>query len=56
MTIKSTKNLKVATLKSWCNFKQWKNILFQKLSARDLKKIGIWGKDYDNFGSVELAV
>ena len=28
MTIKSTKNPKSATLKSWCNFKKWKNILF----------------------------
>ena len=49
VTLRGCKTTKVMTLKSWCNFRKWKNILLQELSARDPKNIGIWGKDADGF-------
>jgi hypothetical protein len=48
VTIRGCKNPKVMTLKSWCNFRKWKNILLQELSARD-PNIGIWGRDAEGF-------
>ena len=41
VTLKTTKNPKVSTLKSWSNFRKWKNILLQELLSRDPKQRGI---------------
>jgi hypothetical protein len=46
---RATKTMKSSHLKSWCNFRKWKNILLQELSARDPDKRGIWGKDSEGF-------
>ena len=49
VTIRDCKNPKVIALKTWCNFRKWKNILLQELSARDPNNIGIWGRDNEGF-------
>ena len=46
--LRSTKSSNTVILKSWCNFRKWKNILLQELSARDPKELGIWGKDSED--------
>lgn len=56
VTIRTTKNPKVSTLKSWCNFRKWKNILLQELTARDPNELGIWGKDPEGFDCVNREV
>jgi hypothetical protein len=48
VSLRATKNHDVTTLKSWCNFRKWKNILLQELSARDPNDLGIWGKDSED--------
>ena len=56
VTLRATKNQKVATLKSWAHFRKWKNILLQELSSRDPKQLGIWGKDSEGFDCVDRSV
>ena len=56
VTIRGCKNPKVANLKSWCNFRKWKNILIQELAARDPHKLGLWGRDSDGFECVDRDV
>ena len=56
VTFRTTKNPKVSILKSWCNFKKWKNILLQELSARDPNYLGIKGKDSEGFESLNRSV
>jgi hypothetical protein len=41
VNIRGCNNPKVANLKSWCNFRKWKNILIQELAARDPHKFGL---------------
>lgn len=48
VTLRAAKNNKVVTLKSWCNFRKWKNILLQELSRLDPEERGIWVKDDGN--------
>ena len=56
VTLRTTKNPKVSTLKSWVHFRKWKNILLQELSSRDPKNCGIWGKDSEGFDCLDLDV
>lgn len=56
VTFRNTKNLKVRTLKTWCNYRKWKNILLQELSARDPNELGIWSKDEDGYDCVDRDV
>ena len=56
VTLRSTKNAKVKTLKSWCNFRKWKNILLQELDARDPEERDIWGKDADGNDALDREV
>ena len=56
VTLRSTKSKDVAILKSWCNFRKWKNILLQELSARDTENLGIWGKDSEGFDCLNRGV
>ena len=56
VTFRSTKNPNVSILKSWCNFRKWKNILLQELSARDPNELGIWGKDSEGFDCLDRSV
>ena len=56
VTFRSTKNPTVSILKSWCNFRKWKNILLQELSARDPNHLGIWGKDSESFEGLNRFV
>jgi hypothetical protein len=44
VAFRAAKNPNVVLLKSWCNFRKWKNILLQELSARDPNDLGIWRK------------
>jgi hypothetical protein len=56
VTFRLTNNPKVLTLKSWCNFRKWKNVLLEELSLRDPKKLGIWRKNYEGFDFVDREV
>ena len=55
VTIRNTKSGKAATLKSWCNYRKWKNILLQELSSRD-PNLGIWGKDSKGYDCLNREV
>ena len=56
VTLRATKNLDVTSLKWWCNFRKWKNILLQELSLRDPNQLGIWGKDSEGFEGLNRSV
>ena len=56
VTLRTSKTKTVATLKSWCNTRKWKNILLQELSSRDTKERGIWGKDADGHDALDRDV
>ena len=46
----------MTSLKWWCNFRKWKNILLQELSLRDPNQLGIWGKDSEGFEGLNRSV
>jgi hypothetical protein len=56
MTFRSTKNPSVSILKSWCNFRKWKNIMLQELSARNPNKLGIWRKNSEGCDCLNRSV
>jgi hypothetical protein len=56
VTFRAAKNPNVVLLKSWCNFRKWKNILLQELSARDPNDLGIWGKREDGAKCLNQSV
>jgi hypothetical protein len=56
VTLRTCKNIKVVTLKSWCNFRKWKNILLQELDKRDSNKVGLWKKDDEGNGFLDRDV
>ena len=56
VTLRATKNQDVTSLKWWCNFRKWKNILLQELSVRDPNHLGIWGRDSEGFECLNRSV